>query len=70
LSNFFQKVGRGWGNAPRFYFLPRAFWEVWNLFAIEKGSKNFKIDFVYFPFYIEISLKIMYNFNKKFETGD
>jgi hypothetical protein len=23
----------------------KRFWEVWNLFAIEKGSKNLKIDF-------------------------
>jgi hypothetical protein len=31
LSNFFQKVGRVWGKAPRFYLRIRAFWEVWNL---------------------------------------
>jgi hypothetical protein len=33
----------GYGATP--HATPRAFWEVWNLFSIEKGSKNFKIDF-------------------------
>jgi hypothetical protein len=36
----------GFGAKPQgFKFRTRAFLEVWNLFAIEKGSKNFKIDF-------------------------
>jgi hypothetical protein len=36
----------GFGATPQGFKLPpRAFLEVWNLFAIEKGSKNFKFDF-------------------------
>jgi len=28
---------------PTVFYAQRAFWEVWNLFAIEKGSKKLKI---------------------------